>query len=96
MVGVFVVLRATKRSTLEKKWKVLSMISGILLRVIVMDAANILLLPVFTPFYKTTQAVILIVPFISIFNAIQGAISVFGGFLLYEAISRRLPSLKSK
>lgn len=96
IVGVFVVLRATRQSTLEKKWKVLSMISGILLRVIVLDVANVLFLPIFTPYYKTTGAVILIVPFISIFNVVQGAISVFGGFLLYEAIIRRLPSLKSR
>ena len=96
IVGVYVVLRARKQSILERKWKVLSMISGILLRVIVMDVANVLLLlPVFTTFYKTPVAVVAIVPFISLFNVIQGAVSVFGGFLLYEAVILRLPSLKN-
>jgi hypothetical protein len=70
------------------------MFSGIALRVIVMDVANVLLLPIFTPYYSTPEAVILIVPFISLFNIIQGAVSVFGGFLLYEAVVLRLPSLK--
>jgi len=95
IVGVYVVLRARKQSILERKWKVLSMISGILLRVIVMDVANVLLLPVFTTFYNTPVAVVAIVPFISLFNVIQGAVSVFGGFLLYEAVILRLPSLKN-
>jgi len=96
IVGVYVVLRARKPSTFEKKWKTLSMISGIVLRVTVMDVANVLLLPMFTTFYKTPAAVIVIVPFISLFNTIQGAVSVFGGFLLYEAVIRRLPSLKTE
>lgn len=96
IIGVFVVLRAKKQFMFEKKWKALSMFSGIALRVIIMDIANVLLLPIFTPFYSTPEAVILIVPFISLFNIIQGAISVFGGFLLYEAVILRLPSLKTQ
>jgi len=96
IVGVFMVLRATRQSALENKWKIFSMISGILLRVVVMNVANVLFLPVFSPLYKTMGAVIVIVPFISMFNAIQGAVSVFGGFLVYEAIILRLPSLKTR
>jgi riboflavin transporter FmnP len=95
IVGVYVVLRTRKRSMVDKKWKVISMISGVALRVVVMDVANVLLLPIFTTFYTTPQAVIVIVPFISLFNAIQGAVSVFGGFLLYEAVILRLPSLRT-
>ena len=94
IAGVYAVLRTRKPSAFEKKWKILAMISGILLRVAVMDVANVLLLPIFTVYYKTSEAVILIVPFISLFNAVQGAVSVFGGFLLYEAVILRLPSLK--
>jgi hypothetical protein len=44
--------------------------------------------------YKTYNAVIVLIPLISLFNAIQGAVSVFGGFLIYEAVVLRLPSLK--
>jgi len=92
ILGVFIVLRAHRPSS--GLWKVLAMISGIIFRVAVMDVANILLLPIFTAFYRTPEAVILIVPFISLFNVIQGAVSVFGGFLLYEAVVTRLPSLR--
>ena len=93
VVGVYVVLRA--RSPRNVWWKALAMISGVLVRVIVMAVANIMLLPVFMPaIYKTYSAVIVLIPLISLFNAIQGAVSVFGGFLIYEAVVQRLPSLK--
>lgn len=94
ILGVFAIMRIKKHLTFERKWKILSMISGITMRVVIMDVANVMLLPIFTPYYKTSEAVILIVPFISLFNLIQGAVSLFGGFLLYEAVILRLPSLK--
>jgi len=73
------------------------MISGISARVITMAVANILLLPIFmSSYYKTYAAVIVLIPLISVFNAVQGAVSVFGGFVVYEAIVLRLPSLKSE
>lgn len=95
ILGVYVVLRSKKPFSVERKWKVMSMISGIIARVVVMDVANVLLLPIFSPYYASYQAVIAIVHFISFFNVIQGAITVFGGFLFYEAVVLRLPSLKS-
>lgn len=94
IAGVYLVLRARKSVAFEKRWKVLSMVSGITLRIAVMNVANVLLLPVFTPYYRTSAAVVAIVLFISLFNAIQGIVSVFGGFLLYEAVVLRVPSLK--
>lgn len=93
IAGVFIVLR-THRPT-SYRWKALAMICGIMVRVVIMAVANVLLLPIFMPgFYKTYMAVLVLIPLISIFNAIQGAVSIFGGFLLYEAVIRRLPSLK--
>jgi riboflavin transporter FmnP len=93
VIGVYAVLRA--RSPSNAWWKSLAMISGMSVRVIVMAVANIVLLPVFMPaIYKTYDAVIVLIPLISLFNAIQGAVSVFGGFLIYEAVVLRLPSLK--
>jgi len=93
IVGVYIVLRARKPTS--DKLKILAMISGIVVRVAMMDIANVLLLPVFYPaFYPTHIAVIILLPLISLFNMIQGSISIFGGFLLYEAVIRRLPSLK--
>lgn len=93
IVGVYIVLRA--RNPGNVWWKILAMISGVFVRVVVMAIANIVLLPVFMPgYYATYNAVVVLVPLISLFNAIQGAISVFGGFLFYEAVVIRLPSLK--
>ncbi|MDH5783431.1 MAG: hypothetical protein OEZ35_07205 [Candidatus Bathyarchaeota archaeon] len=93
IVGVYIVLWARKPTS--DKLKILAMISGIIVRVALMAIANVLWLPIFMPaFYPTHMAVIILLPLISLFNIIQGSISVFGGFLLYEAVIRRLPSLK--
>jgi riboflavin transporter FmnP len=93
MMGVYIVLKTKGPSSAW--WKALAMISGVLVRVIVMAVANIALLPVFySTLYKTYDAVTVLIPLISLFNAVQGAVSVFGGFLVYEAVVLRLPSLK--
>lgn len=93
IVGVYIVLRARKPTS--DKLKILAMISGIIVRVALMDIANLLLLPIFMPaFYPTNMAVIVLLPLFSLYNVIQGSISISGGFLLYEAVIRRLPSLK--
>ncbi|MFB0567536.1 MAG: hypothetical protein ACETVM_02995, partial [Candidatus Bathyarchaeia archaeon] len=93
IVGVYVVLRARKPTS--DKLKILAMISGIIVRVALMDIANLLLLPIFMPaFYPTNMAVFVLLPLFSLYNVIQGSISISGGFLLYEAVIRRLPSLK--
>jgi riboflavin transporter FmnP len=93
VIGVYIVLRT--RNPNSTWWKALAMVSGVLVRVLVMAVANIALLPVFyASLYKTYDAVIILIPLISVFNALQGAVSVFGGFLVYEAVVLRLPSLK--
>lgn len=93
IVGVYIALRARKPTS--GILKILAMISGIIVRVAVMDIANVLMLPIFLPaFYPAPMTVIILLPLISLFNTIQGVISTFGGFLLYEAVIRRLPSLK--
>jgi len=92
IVGVYIVLRVRKPNNIW--WKGLSMISGIAVRVTVMAVANIALLPIFT---KTSLDFVLAwIHLFSIFNVIQGAISVFGSFIVYEAIILRLPSLKTR
>jgi len=92
IAGVYLVLRAQK--PFGVKQKLLAVLCGIILRVVVMDVANVSLLPIFSPYFKTPMAVVIILHWVSLFNALQGAISVFGGFLLYEAVIMRLPSLK--
>jgi len=90
IIGVYLVLRMHRPTS--NWWKALSMITGVLVRVVVTVIANILLLPIFTK--ATTEFVLTWLHLISLFNAIQGAISLFGGFLIYEAVVLRLPSLK--
>jgi riboflavin transporter FmnP len=91
IVGVYVVLRARKPSSDRSKH--LAMISGIIVRVVSMAIAVVLLLPI-VGYYPSHMAVVVLLPLFSLFNIIQGFISVFGGFLLYETVIRRLPSLK--
>jgi len=94
IVGAYIVLRG-KKPMASYKSKAFAISFSIMLRVAVMSIANVLLFPVFYPNF-TTQATIAIIPFISSFNAIQGAISIVGGFLVYEAIMRRIPSLSAE
>lgn len=94
IVGAFLILRK-KGSASSYKNKLFAIVSSILLRVVVMAMANILLLPVFYPMFYTTRAAIVVLPFNCIFNSIQGLISIFGGFLVHEAITQRLPSFKT-
>jgi len=93
IAGVYIVLR--KRRYSDGKFKFLAMICGIPARVATMCTAVVVLLPIFMPtFYPTHMTVVVLLPFFSLFNVIQGVISIFGGFLLYEAVIRRLPSLR--
>ncbi len=95
IIGVYVVLRARKPS--NEKLKILATTSGVIVRVALMAIANLLLLPIFMyAFYETYQEVLVLLHLFSLFNAIHGFISVFGGFLLYEALIRRLPSLQKE
>lgn len=64
--------------------KTASVASGILTRCFVMFFPNLFLFP------------LEISPLIALFNAIQGSISILGGFFIYEALKRRIPSLISK
>lgn len=93
IIGVYVVLRA--RRPTGRFWKALSLASGVTVRVVVTTIANILLLPVFMPtFYQSYAAVVISVPSFGVFNAIQGTISVLGGFMVYEAVAAGIPALK--
>lgn len=92
IAGAYLVLRARKPAS--RWWKALSMSSGISVRVIAMAAANYFLFPIFTT--TNVETVILWLPLISIFNVVQGAVSVLGGFLLHEAVILRLPFLRNE
>jgi len=57
---------------------------GVALRVLIMTFFNLLLFPVG------------MIPLIGVFNVLQGAITVFGGYSIYGAIKKRVPSIIKK
>jgi riboflavin transporter FmnP len=68
---------------------------GIISRVLVMIAANLALIYTgIMPLPKSYVDVPLLVAFLlGVFNALQGAISIAGGYFVFEAIKRRAPPL---
>lgn len=86
IIGAYILLRGMRTS---RKSKTFAVCSSIISRVVVMAAANVLLYPIFAGY-----SVIAFLPLTCLFNAIQGAISIIGGFFIYEAVARRLPSIK--
>jgi riboflavin transporter FmnP len=96
VLGVYIVLRVKGLNTLNiARTKLLATASGITIRVFVMAVANILLLPLFFSLWYTVETVLFLSPVIAVFNILQGAVSALGGFAIYEAIIRRLPSMKT-
>jgi riboflavin transporter FmnP len=74
---------------LPSRWRmVLSVVVGVALRVLVMSATNLIVLPVY---YGTPYNVVVgLMPMIGVFNAIQGTITVLLGYFLNEAYVRRV------
>ena len=73
-----------------RRGKILGSVSGIALRILMMSLMNLLILPTFYGF-PFEAAVALLIP-IAGFNAIQGGISIIGGWSLYQAVVWRMPS----
>jgi len=97
LLGVYIFVKAKGSDALKSsKTKIYATVSGIITRVPVMAIANLLLLPLFFSARYTSELVIFLSPAIAIFNILQGTISALGGFLIYEAVTRRLPSLKAE
>jgi hypothetical protein len=85
ILGIFMGLYIIKRYK-----KAISVVFGVLLRVLTMSLTNILVLP---SFYGIPYAVVLdLLPMIGVFNAIQGIITVLIGYVLYEAFIKRVPT----
>ena len=66
-------------------------IFGCSLRILVMFFANLIIQPYF--YQMPFDSVLLLSPSIGVFNLIQGFLNIFGGYLIYEALKRRFPSL---
>jgi len=77
------------------KWLTLlaSLSLGVAARAIVMTAACIALLPLF--YCIPLTMVIGLGPVVAVFNVIQGSLNIVAGYLLYEALGKRLRSLTS-
>jgi len=51
-------------------------------------------IPVFTAYYgMPLNAALAISPLVATFNLIQGAITIYGGILIYESFKKRVPSM---
>ena len=74
--------------------KLASFFTGCIARVMIMAMANLVILPLYTS--MTFEAVLLTTPLTAVFNLIQGLLSIFGGYLIYEALKLRIPSLVRK
>jgi riboflavin transporter FmnP len=72
-------------------WKIVSLVSGAIIRVVVMTLASLAVFPLF--YGVPLVAVVLQLPFIGVFNLVMGCLSLSLGYLVYEAIVRRVPSL---
>jgi len=68
----------------------LAVIPGMATRVVVMIVATLVTWPLL---FKSLNAVVAFLPFSALFNAVAAVISVAGGFLVYEALSKRAPAL---
>jgi len=85
--GVALGLKWFKNPT--KLTKVMSGVLGVALRCLIMFFVNLAIQPVY---YGTPlMGVLLLSPLVALFNAIQGSISILGGYLIYEAVMRRTP-----
>jgi len=82
VLGMFIGMVVFKKNL--KHSKTASFITGCTARVIIMAIANLLVYP------------LQLSPYIAVFNLIHGLLSIFGGYLVYEALKLRIPSLIQK
>ena len=79
---------------LAKKNKPLAALMSVSARVVCMTILNLLILP--SPFYTYPMPIDVvqsIIGFIARFNLVEGTISVLGGYVVYEGLRRRMPSI---
>jgi len=71
----------------KKYWKALSVIVGVSSRIIFMSFWNLIVLPNY--YGLTFSATVGMLPLLGVFNGIQGIMTAFLGYLLYEAYKSR-------
>jgi riboflavin transporter FmnP len=86
VIGVAVGLKLLEKANLRKMTIVF--VIGIFTRIIVMSVWNLLILPNFygIPFNTTIG----MLPLLALFNAMQGAITMFLGYFLYQSYLKRV------
>jgi len=90
-LGIAAGLRLTGDRGIEDNiTKGASVALGLLSRVVVMSLWNIVVLPNYQSI--PLDYVVGLLPYLGVFNAMQGAISALLGYTLYEAYTRRVPS----
>jgi riboflavin transporter FmnP len=73
--------------------KVLSVVIGLVFRIVVMSGWNLVILPAY--YGVPYNAAVGMLYLLGVFNSMQGAISTLLGYALYEAYTRRVPTAKT-
>jgi riboflavin transporter FmnP len=90
VVGIFLGEKFVFPGKEKKGIKFIPFLIGLVLRIIVMMIANLIVLP--NAYGIPWSGVIGMIPMLGVFNAIQGAISIFLGNFLNEAYKLRIPN----
>ncbi|RLI34598.1 hypothetical protein DRO55_06315 [Candidatus Bathyarchaeota archaeon] len=75
----------------DQYWKALSAVCSLATRIVIMSISNLVVLPAF--YNMPVEAVISFLPLLAVFNAIQGSVTFFGGYMVYTLLKIRLPSI---
>ncbi|GEM_PF-366526 len=76
-------------------WKALSAVCSLATRIVIMSISNLVVLPTF--YNIPVEAVVVsFLPLLAVFNAIQGSITFFGGYIVYTLLRIRLPSISER
>lgn len=74
----------------SNRFRILAVVSGVVVRVGVMVVTTLAVWPLL---FKSLNAVVAFLPFSALFNTVAAVISIAGGLLVYEALSKRAPAL---
>jgi riboflavin transporter FmnP len=89
-IGLYIARRTGLRGYTAK---VLSVVIGLVFRIVVMSGWNLVILPAY--YGVPYNAAVGMLYLLGVFNSMQGAISTLLGYTLYEAYTRRAPTAKT-
>jgi len=88
ILGIAIGLKLLKRLR-----KPVSSVLGITSRVLIMAIANLTAIYIGVMPLNQDVPLIIVTLLTGVFNTVQGALTVYGGFVVYEALRRRAPHL---